>query len=263
MKLGLNRFFLFSVSLLVFLPSSIFGIPEIENKTIIAESINEEIFLSLDFGEYQITPFDKLVPTLDSGLLVVGDRIVEIIDARAKIMGNSFVIHSENILIYAKSFGEGQFTINTYLIGSENLEPIKLASIPFEEKEVIKKDDAKIVEMIVLVRQDIRTFWNDTYDLEIKVFDKEINPQPQFYQSLGAIDQANIDVLLKDSEGEVLTQFTGKTDSNGFWEDDYFVLQNIVPGGTYTVEVNVNYLDSNNFQKLETFIVSDTRSAKS
>ena len=201
------------MSLLVFLPSSVFGIPDIENKTIIAESENEEIILSLEFGENYISRFDRLVPTFHSGLLIVGDRIIEIVDARAKIMGNSFVIHSENMLIYAKGIGGDQFTINTYLIGSDQLEPVKLVTKSFEEEKLVKKGDSKPVEIIVLVRQDIRTFWNDTYDLEIKVFDKEINPKPQFYQSLGAIDQADINVTLKDSDGVVFNPI--------YWENRF------------------------------------------
>jgi hypothetical protein len=111
--------------------------------------------------------------------------------------------------------------------------------------------------MIVLVQQDFKTFWNDTYDIEIKVFDKAINPNPQFYQSLGAINQAEIDVTLKDLDGEELTNLTGQTNSKGFWDGNYLVFQNIVVGGKYIVEVDVTYLESNNFQSFETFIISD------
>jgi len=38
--------------------------------------------------------------------------------------------------------------------------------------------------------------------------------------------------------------------------------KNLVAGGMYIVEVDVTYLDSNNFQKFETFIISNTRDAK-
>lgn len=259
----MKEFLLLSLFLVFFIPSSVFGVPDIENKTIVAESQDKEIVLSLKFGENQFSRFDRLIPNLQSGLLSFGDRIVEIGDTRAKIMGNSFAVHSENILIYAKGLNENQFEINVYLIGSNQLEPIKFVSVTQEEKNVVKKDESKPIEMIVLVRQDIRTFWNDTYDLEIKVFDKEINPNPKFYQSLGAIEKADIGVILKNSDDKILTQFNGKTDSKGYWKGDYFVLQNLVVGGNYIVEVNVNYLDSNNFQELETFIISDTRDAKS
>ena len=128
---------------------------------------------------------------------------------------------------------------------------------------VILLDNSLPIKMIVLVQQDIKTFWNDTYDIEIKVFDKAVNPNPQFYQSLGAISQAEIDVTLKNLDGEELTRLTGQTNSNGFWDGDYFVHQNLVSGGRYFVEVNVSYSDSNNLQKFETFIIADTRDAKS
>ncbi len=261
--MALKGLFLLPFFLLVLVPHSVFGVADIENKNIIAESEDGEIVLSLEFGENQYSRFDKIIPTLQSGLLVVGDRIVEIEDARTKIMGNSFVVHSENILIYAKGFENEFYLINSYLLGSNQLNPIRLVTVPTQEVTPEIEDNSLPIEMIVLIQQDIRTFWNDTYDIEIKVFDKAINSNPRFYESLGAIDQAEIDVTLKDMDGKELTQLTGQTNSKGFWDGDYFVFQNLVSGGTYIVEVNVTYLESNNFQKFETFIISDTKDAKS
>ncbi len=261
--MALKRLFLLPLFLLVLVPHSVFGVVDIENKNIIAESKDGEIILSLEFGENQYSRFDKIIPTLQSGLLVIGDSIVEIENARTKIMGNSFVVHSENILIYAKGLGNGDYLINSYLLGSNQLNPIRLVTVPTQDITDEIEDNSLPIEMIVLVQQDIRTFWNDTYDIEIKVFDKAINSNPRFYQSLGAIDQAEVEVILKDMDGEKLTQLTGQTNSKGFWDGDYFVFQNLVSGGTYSVEVNVTYLESNNFQKFETFIISDTKDAKS
>jgi len=261
--MALKRLFLLPLFLLVLVPHSVFGVVDIENKNIIAESKDGEIILSLEFGENQYSRFDKIIPTLQSGLLVIGDSIVEIENARTKIMGNSFVVHSENILIYAKGLGNGDYLINSYLLGSNQLNPIRLVTVPTQDITTEIEDNSLPIVMIVLVQQDIRTFWNDTYDIEIKVFDKAINSNPRFYQSLGAIDQAEVEVILKDMDGEKLTQLTGQTNSKGFWDGDYFVFQNLVSGGTYSVEVNVTYLESNNFQKFETFIISDTKDAKS
>jgi len=261
--MALKRLFLLPLFLLVLVPHSVFGVVDIENKNIIAESKDGEIILSLEFGENQYSRFDKIIPTLQSGLLVIGDSIVEIENARTKIMGNSFVVHSENILIYAKGLGNGDYLINSYLLGSNQLNAIRLVIVPTQDITTEIEDNSLPIEMIVLVQQDIRTFWNDTYDIEIKVFDKAINSNPRFYQSLGAIDQAEVEVILKDMDGEKLTQLTGQTNSKGFWDGDYFVFQNLVSGGTYSVEVNVTYLESNNFQKFETFIISDTKDAKS
>ncbi|NIM25794.1 MAG: hypothetical protein GTN35_05605 [Nitrososphaeria archaeon] len=259
----MNLLFVFSIVLLVLVPPAVFAVADIENQTVVAQSKGGEIILSLEFGENQISRFNKMIPTFQSGSLIVGDSIIEIVDARAKFMGNSFVVHSDDILIYAKSMGEQGFQINSYLLGGNQLDAIKLTSVSMDEEEIIAENDSQKIETIVLVQQDIRTFWNDNYDIEIKVFDKAINPKPQFYQSFGAIENANIQVTLKDLEGNQLTQFTGQTNSRGFWEGDYFVLQNLVVGGTYLVEVNVDYLDSNNFQQLETLIVSDTRASDS
>lgn len=257
---GLIVILLFS---LFFVPVSVFGFADIENKTIVADSDNSDIVLTLEFGQNEYSKSERAIPVLESGLLVIGDSIMEITEPRTKIMGNSFVIHSENILIYARGLENGDFLINSYLIGGTQFEPIRLVSISQESPIEEIKEKPISPEMIVLVRQDIRTFWNDVYDVEIKVFDKTINPKPQFHQSLGAINKADINVVLKNELGEELTQITGKTDSRGYWEGNYFVKQNLVPGGKYLVEVNVNYLDSINFQKFDTFFIADTKASDS
>ena len=260
--MALNRFTLPLLFLIVLVPNSVFGVADIENKDIIAESKDGEIVLSLKFGENQYSRFDRIIPTLQSGLLVLGDSIMEIQDARTKIMGNSFVVHSENILIYANGIGNEHYLINSYLLGSNQLDPIRLETVPTLEDTTGIKEDTKPIEMIVLVRQNFKTFWKENYNIAIKVFDKDINQNPQFYQSFGGVNQAEIVVTLKELNGERSVKLTGQTNSKGFWNGSLFVNQNLIPGGKYIVEVDVTYLDSNNFQKFETFVVSDTRSSK-
>ena len=260
--MALNRFTLPFLFLIVLVPNSVFGIADIENKDIIAESKDGEIVLSLKFGENQYSRFDRIIPTLQSGLLVLGDSIMEIQDARTKIMGNSFVVHSENILIYAKGIGNENYLINSYLLGSNQLDPIRLETVPTLEDTTGIKEDTKPIEMIVLVQQNFKTFWKENYNIAIKVFDKDINQNPQFHQSFGGVNQAEIVVTLKELNGERSVKLSGQTNSKGFWNGSLFVNQNLIPGGKYIVEVDVTYLDSNNFQKFETFVVSDTRSSK-
>jgi len=260
--MALNRLLLLSSFLLVLVPNSVFGVADIENKDIIAESQDGEIVLSLEFGENQYSRFDRIIPTLQSGLLVLGDSIVEIKDARTKIMGNSFVVHSENILIYANGIGNEHYLINSYFLGSNQLDPIRLETVPTQDATTGIEENTKSTEMIVLVQQNFKTFWKENYNIAIKVFDKEINPKPQFYESFGAINQAEIEVTFKDLDGEKITELTGQTNSKGFWNGSVFVNQNLAAGGKYIVEVDVTYLNSNNFQKFETFVVADTRSSK-
>lgn len=244
-------------------PSFSYGFADIENTDIIAQSDNGEVVLTLQFGKNQNSYFDKPIPTLQSGSLALGDRIMEIQNARVKIMGDSFVLHSEKILVYAHGSTLGDYLINCYVIGGTKLEPIKLNLVhPQDFNEEIKESPSN-TELIVLIQQDIRTFWNDTYDLAVKVFDKSINPNPQFYQSFGAIDQAEITMIVKNSDGVEIQRFIGETNSKGFWDVSYFVPQNIIPGGKYIVELSVDYKGTTNFQNFETFIVADTKASDS
>jgi len=259
----LDKVFAILVGLTILIPSSVFGVADIENQNIVAESDDRNIVLFLDFGENLISKFNRISPTLQSGMLVIGDKILEIENSRTKIMGNSFVIHSENILIYAKGLENDKFLINSYFLGGNQLDPIKLTTIPIQTDISSEIKTISIPkEMIVLVQQDIRSFWNENYDIEIKVLDKSVNPNPQFYQSLGAINQAEVDVTLTDLDGIELAHLTGQTNSKGFWKGDYFISQNLVSGGKYSVEVSVTYLGSNNLQKSETIIIADTSNSK-
>jgi len=54
------------------------GFANIENKNIIAQTMDEEVILSLQYGENQYSKFDRIIPTLKSGSLVLGDQILEI-----------------------------------------------------------------------------------------------------------------------------------------------------------------------------------------
>ena len=51
--MALKRLFLLPLFLLVLVPQSVFGVADIENKNIIAESEDGEIVLSLEFGKNQ------------------------------------------------------------------------------------------------------------------------------------------------------------------------------------------------------------------
>lgn len=75
--MGVNSLFVILLFLLVLVPTSVFGIPDIENKEIVANSEDSEIVLSLEFGENQFSRFDRAIPTLESGLLVIGDSIMD------------------------------------------------------------------------------------------------------------------------------------------------------------------------------------------
>ena len=261
-RIKLIKKFLALLFPLILISFTLNAFADFENKDFMAKSENGEVFLSLQFGENQYSTFDRPIPFLKSGSLVLGDRIIEINNASVKIMGDSFVVHSDKILIYAKGTNFGEYLINCYVIGGHKLEPIKLISFQQEIQKEIEENHANI-ELIVLVQQDIRTFWNDTYDLAVKVFDKSINPKPQFYQSLGAIDQAKVSMVIKNSEGLEIKRFVGETNSKGFLELSYFVPQNIIPRGSYNVELSVDYKGVKNFQSFETFIVGDTRASDS
>jgi len=112
MKKLLLPLFLIGISLI----TNVFGYADLENRELIAESSDLENFLILEFGEYDFTRKGKPIPNLEFGFLSMGDLGMELTKSHTKIMGNSFVIKNNDVLIYAKGEGGNKYHLNLYLI---------------------------------------------------------------------------------------------------------------------------------------------------
>ena len=259
----MNKWFFSLIPLFFLLLISSFdayALTNLENKDIIAESSNgfNNYFLVIEFGDYEFTKKGKPIPQVNSAFLDINGHVIDLDNLRPKIMGNSFVVRSDDVLIYAQGKGNDQYQINLYILDGTGLNRITLMTNDVsEEKMSIIKDEEILPDMSVIIKHNDRTFWQQNYVIEIKVIDKNQNTTPAFHESLGAIENADVTVVLTDEENLELTNLTGKTNDSGYWMHEFFIEQNLVHGGKYFVEVTTSYLGITNIQTLETFIVAE------
>ena len=57
-----------------------------------------------------------------------------------------------------------------------------------------------------------------TYNLVVRIFDPQSNPQKIFDQFYGGISDVNITATIVDSNNMIIAQSSGKTDSNGGYQ---------------------------------------------
>jgi len=213
---------------LMFIPSTVFGLADLQNREIIAESTNfEDSSLLLEFGEYDYTNRGKPIPNLELGLFTMFGDTIELENPSSKIMGNSFVIKTNEIVIYARGMGNNEYLINAYLI-DDNVGLTKrqfvsthssIIDINNQEKVISQSEteESKKVEMIILGRISSVVSIKEEYEFSIRVFNEELNPLRNVNQENGHIADVNVAVQIFDSDEVELWSTSGKTDVNGYY----------------------------------------------
>jgi hypothetical protein len=118
----------------------------------------------------------------------------------------------------------------------------------------LKKESITKPELAMLIKQDFRNYWNRNYDIFVKVFDKKINPNPAFDQSLGTVTGAMVNVTLTHEDGSQTKKISGITDKNGYWNGKQYFAENLSKPGRYFVNVVVHHLGGTVSQNQEIFL---------
>ena len=71
--------------------------------------------------------------------------------------------------------------------------------------------------MMLTTRND-KVYMAYPYNLVVKIFDPQSNPQKIFDQFIGGISDVNITVTILDQNSKILGQFAGKTDNKGIYQ---------------------------------------------
>ncbi len=121
-----------------------------------------------------------------------------------------------------------------------------------EEPELIIEEDPIPVKAVIL--QPHTTYWRDTYNINIKVFEADQNSQNDYWYREYLVPDVPISVQINHEDGTHLTTIQGITDQNGHFEGQYYITENIVKGGKYLVEVIVGDESTGDKQNLLTFI---------
>jgi hypothetical protein len=227
---------------------------------------NKELNANLANGKQIHLQFtNEVYPIIDNGY-IVGTTGFSLLNTPVRIYPNSFVITMPE---------EGWFVVGNHIQGNNyavklnewngatflktefkaSLENIKLEQpsiiTPSKPTEPTAKPTEK-KNLLILVRQSLRNYWNDNYQIFVKVFDKKLNPNPDFDSFSGAVN-ADITVNLALSDGSGKKTITGKT-QNGLWQGKQYFTENLDKSGKYTVSVVAKDGDSSVSQNYEMFL---------
>ena len=221
--------------------------------------------LVIDFGENtleQRLSKIKTIPTLEFGIVqtVSQHYFLDFSDnLSVKVYGNSIVVKSfdQQIFIYAQNIGSNNYLINAYTIDNGfkkqsfrgTLEPI--SGPETLESEII----GTLPEMKILVKQTDRVYWKHLYSITVRVFDVELNKFNEFYSNWGFIPEVNILVEIFDEEDDLLTSMSGQTGETGYFEDQFYIIDNLIPRGDYSVNVTADNGQVRIVQTLPLFIL--------
>ena len=223
---------------------------------------NAVIELKINFGVDNIQPLlnrDITKPSIDNiDFSFYGDKI-ELNDMEFKVFsnGNVFRISSLNdgILMYGlKDKNEyGNYRVNIYISTNTGLEKFTVCSdvpkithradkengtqLDKYKKEIKSFDNPKLH---VLTDHYKRVLKDDTWRFEIKTFDNNMYDGKEWDNFYGKIDGVSVNATIKDSDGTIKEEFTGKT-KYGIFKGEIIPKGLIYPTGNYRLYVDVTY----------------------
>ena len=209
--------------------------------------------LILEFGE-NIQTFKRggiiETPQLDFGTIRLADRTVFLEGEYTNILANSFSVLLDDGKIYAKNNQDGTFTVKVLTLNDNGFQKQTFASILqpieiIESSEIIEptekidtittepEEEQYVPELIISSSHDFKTYWKDTFNIDVQAYDARINPSGTGFE--GRIDGVDVTMIISLGE-EVITTLKGVT-VNGEWIGEHYIKDNIVQAGEYTVDV--------------------------
>ncbi|TBR09827.1 MAG: hypothetical protein EPO62_04425 [Candidatus Nitrosotenuis sp.] len=204
--------------------------------------------LHIKFGNEPVYGFYRHDPEITAGHILSSNGI-SLTGVPVRAYENSFVISmpSEGWYIWGTHAKNDNYSINLYEWAGEKFLKTEFNTslhdnpqITTEQNNPPKQENAtKQVasvsttpkkDLIMLVKQSLRNYWNDDYKVFVKVFDKKLNPNPDFDSFSGAVNDTDITVIISLPDGSEKKILSGKT-QNGFWQGtQYFAERQDSPG---------------------------------
>jgi hypothetical protein len=124
-----------------------------------------------------------------------------------------------------------EYQFNGMLINNDKSEVVKFTALltnPAKPAVAIQKQNITStatqhqtpgLPMLMMTSQNDRVYMAYAYNLVVKIFDPQSNPQKIFDQFIGGIPDVNITATVLDPNNKILGQSLGKTDSKGIYQD--------------------------------------------
>jgi len=233
--------------------------------------------LIIEFGEnIQTIKKGYLIetPQLNFGKITLTDKTVFLEGEYTNILGNSFSVRLDDGKIYAKNNQDGTFTVKVLTVNdngfqkqtfSSIIQPVVIIESPEIIQPTVKTDNLStefeeeqyIPDLIMTSSHDFKTFWKETFNVDVQAFDGNINSNPVSTSFFGRINDVDVKVLLSLDNVQMVT-LSGVTANNGHWDGEYFFAENISAPGEYVVDVIISYLGETVSKSSSMFIIAAT-----
>ena len=211
--------------------------------------------LDIEFGQDEIKVMRTktiVEPTLDSLTMTLYGDVIDLSDSRLKVYANGklfSILNTElGILMYGRYQEEtDNYAVNVYLATNEGLKKqVAITAVEVPDDKVVKTEPKEeklqyIPDLMMTSSHDFRTYWKDTFNIEVQAFNGRINSDPKSSDFNGRLDGVDVKVLLSLDE-VLVASLSGVTANNGHWEGEHFFDQNISAPGEYTVDVILTHL---------------------
>ncbi|MEM3170116.1 MAG: hypothetical protein QW838_05025 [Candidatus Nitrosotenuis sp.] len=250
------------IALAVFSVTPVFAQQNLEFKSI--SGSNDQINIDIQFGE--IIYKNKPLQTLESVTIGYGVTQFTLLEPQARLFPQSIIISSlhDGIYITAKNRLYDIYDINVFVFTENGIYKQTLSGAVNEPKEASFVRMPQIIEtrpvdLQIFVKQDVRTYWAQPYDIHIKAFDASLNKSPFFDSFDGVLAKTNLKVTLTHEKATgPLAVLEGTTNSNGYWHGSYFVRENLTMPGKYFVDIVAKHGNVEQTQRLIMFVIADT-----
>ncbi len=236
---------------ILFTFSSAYGAQDLAFKTL--KTDDGSIKLVFDQNTKDVS--GKTRPILKSATISQDNSVYELQNPQLRYYANWFSVsgYADGIYIKAKQTDSGYF-IKTWNFYKDSIVKKSYNAVFEQTPSVLTPITPKPVapisatptksNLVITYKQDVTNYWNENYDIYVKVFDKSINTNPKFDDFEGLLKDAIITVSVTDKTGK-LKQITGNMDA-GQWHGQNYFAENISMPGTYLVTINSELANSKN-----------------
>jgi len=220
------------------------------------------VFFSIQSNSQDAFGLEENFITLQTGIISTQDRDFGVSnDFEARIFQNGKIMRISGITttgepyyIYQKNVGDNIILKGKILLGGAFVSIVQKEIIP--EPQVSLEPDTKL---IMSAKFPFYTYAQYPFTISVKVFDAELNPQANYDQKFGVLENVFVNVTITNEFDSDVISLTGNTDSKGLFEESYIVRDGIDLAGEYTIDVTIDDGTTSTSQSFTTFFRGDLR----
>ena len=203
------------------------------------------VFLLIPLNQAFAQQFDPLEKLINSTILVDGRTLLfSHSDIEIRQFANSHIIKiqgqattGEILIVFLKDNNANFHNVMVVSDGHFLKGSLIPKSSAIETKVEVETEEGTtqyIPSLALTSSNNFRTYWNDNFNVNVQVFDTNINRDPKNYEFEGRVDDVDITVIISLHD-EVITTLKGITE-NGDWSGQHYFNQLSLPG-KYTIDI--------------------------